>query len=259
MLGDLHPLGFCGVCFGQGRDGLPLQREELLHVVEIDRGVLAEEVRGQGALVLLQRKSREGDGRPQLQEHVPDIVRVVVIAIRQPLQDVVLGLMRAEGEGLGLRQGDLATCQRRFHLVAQARQGQAALDGRCAQAVRAASSSRGSPSCISLANAEASSRGVRFSRWTFSTVARRRRRPRRGRNGCPPVRHNPPPCAALLQQLKGAIPALAADEAVAGFPALELDDHEVLQQAVRLDAGGKALDAGRVDRRARIALGRQNG
>jgi hypothetical protein len=40
---------------------------------------------------------------------------------------------------------------------------------------------------------------------------------------------------------------------------VELDDHEVLQQAVRLDAGGKTFDAGRVYRRARVALGRENG
>jgi hypothetical protein len=66
-------------------------------------------------------------------------------------------------------------------------------------------------------------------------------------------------CAAFLQQLQRLIPALAADEAVAGLLALELKDHEVLQQAVRLDAGGKALDAGRVYRRARVALGRENG
>jgi hypothetical protein len=118
MLGDLHPLRFHSILFGQGRDGLPLQRKELLHVVEVGRDVLAEEIGGVGALVLLQREAREGDGRPLLQEHVPDIVRVVVIAVRQSLDDVALGLMTAEREGLGLRQGEHAMSQGLFHLVA---------------------------------------------------------------------------------------------------------------------------------------------
>ena len=151
-----------------------MQRKELLHVVEIRRGVLAEEIGGVGALVLLQREAREGGGRPLVQQHVPDILRVIVIAIRQSLDDVALCLMGAEREGLGLRQGDLAMGQGLFRLVAQVRKGEAALDGGGAQAGLGGEFLQRRPSCISLANADASSRGVRFSRWTFSTVARRK-------------------------------------------------------------------------------------
>ena len=79
------------------------------------------------------KRARATEGR-WLQQHVPDILRVVVIAVRQSLDDVALGLMGAEREGLGLRQGELAMGQGLFRLVAQARKGQAALDGRGAQA-----------------------------------------------------------------------------------------------------------------------------
>jgi len=85
---------------------------------QIGRGVLAEQVGGAGTLILLQREAREGDGRPLCQEHVPDVVRGVVRAVRQSLDDVALGLMTAEREGLGLRQGELAMGQGLFHLVA---------------------------------------------------------------------------------------------------------------------------------------------
>ena len=166
---------FRGILFGQVSDGLPLQREELLYVVEIRRIVLTEEVGGVGALVLVQREAREGDGRPLLQQHVPDIVRSVVTAVRQALDDVALDLMGAERKGLRLRQGELAMGRASFtssHRLARARR---RLMVEPLRPVWAARSSRGRPSCISLANADASSRGVRFSRWMFSTVARRSR------------------------------------------------------------------------------------
>jgi hypothetical protein len=41
-----------------------------------------------------------------------------VIAVRQSLDDVELGLMAAERKGLGLRQGELAMGQGLFHRIA---------------------------------------------------------------------------------------------------------------------------------------------
>ena len=59
--------------------------------------------------------------------------------------------------------------------------------------------------------------------------------------------------------VQGAETPLAADEPVAALFALERGDDEVLQQAVRLDAGGQAFDAGGVEGGARVGFGRLNG
>ena len=77
-----------------------------------------------------------------------------MIAVRQPLHDVALGLMGAESEGLGLRQGELRRSSRAAfassHKPASARRRLMVETLRPVWAVR---SSREAPSCISLANA----------------------------------------------------------------------------------------------------------
>ena len=177
------------------------------------------------------------------------------------LDEVTLGLMGAEGEGLGLGQCDGAGGQRVLRLIAEADKGDAAFDGRGAQARL-----RGDILDVGLTVLKEPGDGGRF-------VQRRKvlaldvfhggdaYRILAGEIGTDIDGHRVIASHVPLfqQQLQGTVAPFAADNTVLAFFApAERDHDEILQNAIGQDAGGKAFDARSVDGGARVHIRRLN-
>ena len=87
-------------------DRFLLQGEELLGIVKVRSLVLGKEVGGDGAGVFLGREDRQRHGRAIIQQRGLDLVGAVIAAARDLLNDARLRLVTAQGQRLGLRQGE---------------------------------------------------------------------------------------------------------------------------------------------------------
>ena len=112
---------------------LLLQRHELLRIVKIRSLVLGKQVGGDGAGVLLRREDRQGHGRAVIQQGGLDVLGAGLGAVLDLLKDAPLRLVAAQGQRLGLRQGESTFRQQSLCLLAQPVERQTPLDGGGAQ------------------------------------------------------------------------------------------------------------------------------
>ena len=78
---------------------------------------------------MLDGEDGERDRGLGVHDQIPDVVRIVVIPVHQPLQDALLFFGTAHGQRLGLRERQFAALQCLFNSIRQIDQSQAPFEG----------------------------------------------------------------------------------------------------------------------------------
>ena len=217
---------------GQGFYGLFLQGMELVRVIEIAGLVIGKEIGSNCPGIGFERENGVGYARALVDQALPDIGgRELGMATQDVIKKVDLVLLRAERQGLGLREGDFPFVQRDFGVRAQGIQGQTPLDGR-----RGQPGLRGDLIELCPALDQRSQRGGLFQgREVGALQVFDRGEPQTALFGKSAADFDRDgeilgQFAALLQEFQGAIAALPADDGKAFPLALGRGNDKILQQ-----------------------------